>query len=58
MKKNYLFIGIGLLLIVIALFDFSLKVDNKGHYFVNGILCGIGSSMMVVHFLKLKKLKK
>lgn len=57
MKKTYLLIGTGVILIALSVFNFTLKIDNKGHYFGNGVICGIGLSVIVVQILKLKKLK-
>lgn len=57
MKKTYLFIAISIILISAALFNFNMTIDNKGHYFGNGIVCGIGLSILVTQFLKFKKLK-
>lgn len=57
MKRTYLLIGVGLILIAVSLFNFSMDVDNKGHYFGNGLICGIGLSTIVTQVLKLRKLK-
>lgn len=58
MKKNYLSLGLSMLIIAYAIRNFSLNIDNKGHYFGNGILCGIGISLLVVQLLNIKKNKK
>ncbi|HOZ84011.1 MAG TPA: hypothetical protein PK191_00890 [Niabella sp.] len=58
MKKHFLLIGVGLFLIILTVYDFTLKVDNKAHYYVNGIICGIGLCMVVSQFLKLRKQKR
>lgn len=58
MKNNYLSLGLSILLIAFTIRNFNLDVDNKGHYFGNGILCGIGISLLVVQLLNIKKNKK
>lgn len=55
MKKNLLFIGLGVVLMAVSFYNFTFKIDNKGHYFGNGIICGIGLSILVVQFLKRRK---
>jgi len=57
MKKTYIYLGLGLLMALFAINNFRYEIDNKGHYFVNGIICGIGLSVMVVQLLKLRKPK-
>lgn len=57
MKNNYLSLGLSMLFIAFTIRNFSLNIDNKGHYFANGILCGIGISLLVVQLLKFKKNK-
>lgn len=58
MKSKYLLIGLSILLIAFAIRNFSLDIDSRGHYFGNGILCGIGISLLVVQLLKLRKIQK
>ena len=55
MKRTYLLIAVGLLLIAAAIFNFTLNIENKGHYFGNGVICGIGISVIVAQILKLRK---
>ncbi|MBN9349825.1 MAG: hypothetical protein J0H55_03995 [Chitinophagaceae bacterium] len=57
MKKTYVWIGIGIILIVAAIFNLNMDINNKGHYFGNGIVCGIGLSVIVTQILKIRKLK-
>ncbi len=58
MKKVYLLIILGILLIAASIFNFTLKVENNGHYFGNGILCGIGLSVIVMQIKKPRKSAK
>ncbi|MBS1630935.1 MAG: hypothetical protein KF825_08355 [Ferruginibacter sp.] len=58
MKKNILLLGLSVIFIAFAIRNFSLDIDNNGHYFGNGILCGIGISLLVVQLLNIKKNKK
>ncbi|MBS1747103.1 MAG: hypothetical protein JST21_13110 [Bacteroidetes bacterium] len=58
MKKKYLLSALSIFFIAFTIRNFTLDVDNKGHYFGNGILCGIGLSLLVVQLLKIKKNKK
>ncbi len=53
--KNKILIGLGVVLAVFAIYNFSLDINSKGHYFVNGIICGVGLSMIAVQLLKLRK---
>ncbi|HQP76746.1 MAG TPA: hypothetical protein PL069_05015 [Saprospiraceae bacterium] len=53
MKKNYLFIGISVLIIAFSINNLTLDIDNRGHYIGNGILCGIGISIFVTQMLRL-----
>lgn len=55
MKSNYKLIGLSMILIAFAIRNFTLDIDNKGHYFGNGILCGVGISLLVVQLLKIRK---
>lgn len=55
MKRTYLLIVLGIVLIAIALFDTSLKIENKGHYFGNGVIAGIGISVLIVQILKIRR---
>lgn len=58
MKRTYLFIAIGIILVAVSLFNLTLDIANKGHYFGNGVICGIGLSTIVIQISKLRKLKK
>ncbi len=53
--KNKILIGLGVVLAVFAIYNFSLDINSKGHYFVNGIICGVGLSMIAVQLLKLRQ---
>ncbi|HRN72393.1 MAG TPA: hypothetical protein PLM81_04645 [Ginsengibacter sp.] len=55
MKRTYVLIAVGLVLIAAAIFNFTLDIENKGHYFGNGVICGIGISVIVAQILKLRK---
>ncbi|MBW7839544.1 MAG: hypothetical protein H3C36_07885 [Chitinophagaceae bacterium] len=55
MKRTYVLIAVGLVLIAAAIFNFTLNIENKGHYFGNGVVCGIGISVIVVQILKMRK---
>lgn len=57
MKKTYIYLAVGLILALFAINNFRFEVDSKAHYFVNGIICGVGLSVAVVQLLKLKKSK-
>ncbi|MBS1950780.1 MAG: hypothetical protein OJF59_001741 [Cytophagales bacterium] len=57
MKKTYLLITTGLLVMAVTLWNFNMTINNKGHYFVNGILCGIGISLIASQILILKRSK-
>lgn len=57
MKKNIVYIVLGTALMVFAIYNFTFEIDNKGHYFVNGIICGVGLSVIVVQLIKIKKIK-
>lgn len=57
MKKNIVFIALGIVLMVFSIYNFTFEIDNKGHYFVNGIICGVGLSVIVVQLLRIKKLR-
>lgn len=58
MNRNYLLIIIGVLLIVASLISFNLNVDNKSHYFGNGIACGIGLSVLFTQISILRKTRR
>lgn len=55
MKKTYVWIAIGIILIIVAIFNLNLNIDNKGHYFGNGIVCGIGLSIAATQLLKFRR---
>lgn len=57
MKKTYVFIAIGIILIAASLLNFTMDIDNRGHYFGNGVLCGIGLSVVVTQIIKRGKLR-
>ena len=57
MKKKSILIGIGGLLTAIGAGSATLKIDNKNHYYSNGILSGIGLSIIAYQLAKLKKEK-
>lgn len=57
MKKNKIYIVLGIALAALTINNFTLEIDNKGHYFVNGIICGVGLSVVVVQLLRLRKMK-
>lgn len=57
MKKKSILVGIGGLLTAIGAGNATLKIDNKIHYFSNGILSGIGLSI-IAHQLTESKRKK
>lgn len=48
MKRKWLPIGIGIAMCALALFNFTLPIDNKGHYFGNGVVFGIGLSILAL----------
>ncbi|GAB1396300.1 MAG TPA: hypothetical protein PKN57_03385 [Saprospiraceae bacterium] len=50
MKKHYLFLSV--VLIAMSLFNLTLDIDSRGHYFGNGIVCGLGLSMLVIQLKK------
>lgn len=54
-KKNLIFIGLGIILMGFAIINFTFEIDNKGHYFVNGIICGVGLSITVLQILRIRK---
>jgi hypothetical protein len=55
MKRGYTIIAFGVLLIILSLFNISLNIDSKGHYFGNGVMCGIGLSLIIFQVKQLKK---
>lgn len=57
MKKNLIFIGLGILLMAFSINNYTFEIDNKGHYFVNGIICGVGLSVIVVQWIRIKRKK-
>lgn len=57
MKKSMKRIGIGGLLTALGLGNATLKIDNNMHYFANGILAGIGISMLAREMTKKCKCK-
>lgn len=57
MKKNLIFIGLAVVLMIFSINNFMFEIDNKAHYFVNGIICGVAASVIVVQALKIKKNK-
>ncbi len=56
MKKHYLFLSV--VLIAMSLFNLTLDIDSRGHYFGNGIVCGLGLSMLVNQLKKWKQATK
>ncbi|HMN04260.1 MAG TPA: hypothetical protein PKD45_00920 [Flavobacteriales bacterium] len=58
MKHKWLPIGIGAALCILSLFNFTLAIDSKGHYFGNGIVFGIGVSIMVRKIRQLTNAKR
>lgn len=48
MKRKWLPIGIGIAMCALSLFNFTLSIDSKGHYFGNGIVFGIGLSILAL----------
>lgn len=57
MKKIYIYLALGLLMSLFGINNFRYEIDSKAHYFVNGIICGVGLSVVVVQLLKLRKPK-
>lgn len=57
MKKTYIYLVLGLVMTLFSLNNFRFEIDNKGHYFVNGIICGVGLSVMVVQIIRLRRQK-
>lgn len=57
-KRKWLPFGIGFALCVLALFNFTLTIDSKGHYFGNGIVFGIGLSILVRQAMQLAKARR
>lgn len=55
MKRKLIFMTIGIALAGFAINNFTLEIDNKGHYFVNGIICGVGLSIVITQVLKIIK---
>lgn len=55
MKRNYIFLLIGILLIAVGFFSYNMDVDSKTHYFINGIWVGLGISFIVAQIPKLRK---
>ncbi|MCO6496197.1 MAG: hypothetical protein J5I50_00905 [Chitinophagaceae bacterium] len=57
MKRTTLLIAVGILMMIAALVNFNLDIDNKGHFFGNGVIFGIGISLIVAQILKMRKAK-
>lgn len=46
MKNKWRPLGLGIALCAVSLFNFMLTIESKGHYFANGVLLGIGLSIL------------
>lgn len=52
-----MYLVLGIALSAFAINNFTFDIDNKAHYFANGILCGVGFCLIVAQLLKAKKSK-
>ena len=58
MKKSYLIIGICIALLAVTAFNSQLNIDNKMHYFGNGIVFGIALVILIRQIFKRNKPQK
>lgn len=57
MKKTYFFILLGLAMMAGGLFGLTLKIDVHMHYFGNGVIFGVGLSILINSIIRLKRKK-
>ncbi|HRP90105.1 MAG TPA: hypothetical protein PKX92_08700 [Edaphocola sp.] len=58
MKNKTTIYIISILMIIVSLFNLTLDIEQKGHYFGNGIICGIGATLLILEFLKSRNTSK
>lgn len=50
-------IVISVLMIIVSLINLTLNIESKGHYFGNGVVFGIGLTVLFNQIIKIRQLK-